>query len=390
MKRIVLLILLCAFVAHNINAQISERTIRNAVEKALREHEAKQKKMIQEKQKTEQRHERLQAQQKHQFNQQIKNINSFNSGDFMRGPQQQVGNNGTQVATLKAEETNRNPVANQEKEIHEYNRNNRQVVAGEQKRSESTRQWANGNVSSEGTDYIANQELHNQVHKFRGGYPNNQGQQPNRPQMSSNEMKKQYPSAHNAAIPPKIMLRGEKKPARVMGTNSSQKKIDQLSGGAITRKSPPQHQAPIKEKTISQQKPEKQNEELQRSNSFQSSIRKDKHGVIIIDGTPSVAPRSSSSTDLAVVDITNKKKQPTNNNIQKTNNASPQVGSLADKNKGVSLNEYMTANQIHGLSAQQLRQKINEAMADANMKELESLTNMVPEQLHWSSKTVTK
>lgn len=130
MKRFFTLSLLCMLLANAAYAQTDRKKLNKgidaAVEKAVREHNANQKKTAEKARRKERekqlRHEQQRKQHEANFNRQMNNLNSVSANDYMKGPQQKDGSNGFQATTYKAEGTPKAPVASKRKDM-----NNRQT-----------------------------------------------------------------------------------------------------------------------------------------------------------------------------------------------------------------------------------------------------------------------
>ena len=112
MKKVVLILLYVLF-TNVIYAQTDmgrvNRGLEAAVDKAVKEHNAKQKKAKEEAERKERekarRHEQQRRQHEANYNRQMENLNQVRAEDFLNNPQQQKANFGTKVKKFRGQKT---------------------------------------------------------------------------------------------------------------------------------------------------------------------------------------------------------------------------------------------------------------------------------------------
>lgn len=269
-------------------AQTNRKRLNNgidaAVEKAVREHNAKQKKAEEAKRKErerEQRQEQQRRQHEANFNRQIENLNSVSADDYITGPRQQTGTEEFQATTYKEEEPTKAPVATPRK-----NTNNRQASSNNSRSGRSNF----GTPSYSGNNYPDDRYTNKpagfgntQKNRQQARVPASQIRGQYKPRRTMNQ---RVVNINNANIKPKTYI-----------PRPQQQNNIQNGGNARTRE------------TLTQQR------NVQNTNNMQiqqKRVQKKKawieNGKLVLD--PSQGPihsslqQSNSSSDLKTVDIT--------------------------------------------------------------------------------------
>lgn len=362
MRRNVLILLLCIFSANVMYAQTDTRRLNrgleDAVEKAVREHEAKQKKAIEEARRKErekaQRHEQQRRQHEAQFNRQMDNLNSVSAEDYMTGPKQQTGEKGLQATTYRAEENAKTPVATP--------RNNPNSRQSSNIISNSANRNNYGTPSYSGLNYSGDR-----YDLKRAGFENTR-QQP-KARKPASEYRSQYTSrqpksnSNNKTI---TTIQHQQTPTRVSVQPLKQQKKQQISNGQAKQQPP-----------------------------IQQKVAWVENGKIVLDTSKPInmKPQSSSSTDLKKVD-TRKIDYATKIHNTTVYNLPEEAYNLSDRdNKRVSTNVKQRANDDRTESEQYKRMKedlANGFSSFGNRKKWENIYDYGYHKTVTTSRTVTK
>ena len=293
MKRVVF-ILLCVLFADAVYAQSHEEKMRRihngleaAVDKAMREHEAKAKKEREAKErkereeriKTERRHEQQRRQHEANFNRQMENLNQVSAEDFLNSPQQHEGGFSTKVKKFRENQQTPTVVATPKKE--NVKRANGDPFAN------------SGRIGS--TSWSGNNYRGNLYDNKRAGFGNTQQRQQTR--VPANQIRGQYK-------PNRKMNQGV---VNLLRTNTMPKaKVQRtLQQGNITQNSQQQKSFQTTKKVQVQQKQQPPIREELVWVDHNGNLRRENGN---IQNGPSKSPvvlyiqQSSSSPDLAKVD----------------------------------------------------------------------------------------
>lgn len=210
MKRVVF-ILLCALLADVAYAQTDMRRVKRgveaAVEKAMREHNAKQKKAKEEAERKERekarRHEQQRRQHEANYNRQINNLNQVSAEDFLNTPRQQGSTN---TAINGASKNQQVPVTAQRKTNTNINR------------PTGTNYGNSGRIGT--PSYSGNDYTGDRYNFKRAGFNNTQPHEQVR--VPANQYRQKYPSQRPVGNQKVISMRSTKASSKVSIHTSAQ------------------------------------------------------------------------------------------------------------------------------------------------------------------------